>query len=518
MKRVLFSSFLLLLAAGSALAQTADSSAALFDDSVMHEFRITVYEENWQDTLAVYFQRGDESLPARVEYGGLVFDSVGIRYKGNSSYMQSRGTPKKPFKIEFDEYRGKQTFFGVKTLNFSNAVKDPTFMREKLAYDMLRTLMPSPRCAYATLTVNGMALGVYTMVEQVDKTFLARHFATNSGNLYKAGDNGASLEYRGEDSTPYKNELELKTNEKADDWSRLITMLRIVGTSSAGTFQTEAGNVLHLDNSARILAFNMAVSNFDSYTGSGRNFYLYDNVDDGRFAFIPWDANEAFGAYTNNWNIFTQDVTAPNNLQRRPILRRILENDELRALYLRYIRAIIRGPASLDSLRARTDHWKQFLAPHVQADQYKLYTYQQFVDNIEKDVLIGINQPVPGLLRFAQLRNESIETQLGGYLAVEGAPGTLPDAIELAALYPNPAVTHSTLSFTLRGEGSLSVLVRNVLGAEVWRYDVADGARGSYAVLLPVSALPSGAYHCEVQLRSAGGLVATKSLTFTVAH
>jgi hypothetical protein len=187
-------------------------------------------------------------------------------------------------------------------------------------------------------------------------------------------------------------------------------------------------------------------------------------------------------------------------------------------LYLRYIRAIIRGPASLDSLRARTDHWKQFLAPHVQADQYKLYTYQQFVDNIEKDVLIGINQPVPGLLRFAQLRNESIETQLGMYLALESAPPAPDDAIALAALYPNPAVTHSTLSFTLRGEGTLSVRVRNVLGADVWRYDVNDGARGSYALLLPVTALPSGAYHCELQLRSVGGRIATRTLSFTIAH
>ena len=42
---------------------------------------------------------------------------------------------------------------------------------------------------------------------------------------------------------------------------------------------------------------SLAISNFDSYTGSGRNFYLYDDLTSGKFKMMPWDLNESFGAY-----------------------------------------------------------------------------------------------------------------------------------------------------------------------------------------------------------------------------
>jgi spore coat protein CotH len=221
-------------------AQEADSSAMLFDDTVVHEFNIRFYTENWQDSLLYYYNRDEEYIPARVEYRGMVFDSVGVRYKGNSSFVQSRSTPKKPFKFKFDEYRSKQSCFGITRLNFSNGVKDPSFMREKLAYDILRTILPSPRAAFAALSVDGELLGVYTQVEQVDKKFLARHFEDNDFNLYKAADIGATLEYRGADAEDYKHELELKTNEKADDWSRLITMIDAVNHTAAAHFVERA--------------------------------------------------------------------------------------------------------------------------------------------------------------------------------------------------------------------------------------------------------------------------------------
>ena len=66
--------------------------------------------------------------------GTYTFDSVGVRLKGNSSY----GHPgdKKSFKIDFNKYISGQNYDGIKKLNFSNGFKDPTFMREKIFFDI----------------------------------------------------------------------------------------------------------------------------------------------------------------------------------------------------------------------------------------------------------------------------------------------------------------------------------------------------------------------------------------------
>ncbi len=280
MKATIFACALILCAAGLR-AQDIDSTALLFDDSFVHEFNIRFYYPDWEDSLKYWYEHGEEYIPARIEYAGIVFDSVGVRYKGNSSYNMSRNTPKKPLKFAFDKYRSKQECYDVETLNFSNATKDPTFLREKICYDMIAPRMHAPRAAFAAIKVDGALLGLYTMVEQVDKKFLARHFADNGFNLYKAADNGASLEYRGDLADPYRAEYELKTNEKTDDWTRFITMLNRLSSVPDAQFRDQVGAWIEFESAVQLLAFNMVMSNFDSYTGSGRNFYVYDDESTG---------------------------------------------------------------------------------------------------------------------------------------------------------------------------------------------------------------------------------------------
>ncbi|MDH7515453.1 MAG: CotH kinase family protein [Bacteroidota bacterium] len=489
---------------GGVRAQELDSSRVLFDDAVLHTFRITFSVPGWQDSLTANYLAGEVYMPARVEYDGLAFDSVGVRYKGNSSYVQSRHTPKKPLKLKFDEYRSKQTFFGVKTLNFSNAVKDPTFLREKLAYDILGRLMPSPRAAYAWIEVNGEPLGLYLMVEQIDKTFLKRHFADNGFNLYKAGDNGATLEYRGRDKEAYKREFELKTNEKEDDWTRFIDMVEVLNDAPRDSFVSRAGATLDLDRCIRLLAFNMAVSNFDSYTGSGRNYYLYDDRVAGKFVILPWDPNEAFGAYSNEWDVIRQDVLTPSNLSRRPLLRRIVENDSLRTAYLAVIRNLVDGPASGDTIAAAVARWKPFLDPLVRSDPHKLYPYDLFLENFERDVYVGINMRIPALIPFVRLRGDNVRSQVDAYSAA-GADYSAVQPFVSVDGYPNPSRGGASVRFVLRRGGRVGLSVYDLLGREVRRLDAGDRLAGAHEIPNAFDGLPSGVYHCRLAFTDALG-------------
>jgi len=507
----------ILIGMNVSVAQEVDSTALLFDDSIVHEFNIVFYYPDWEDSLTYWYEHGEEYIPARIEYAGLVFDSVGVRYKGNSSYTMARRTPKKPLKFKFDEYRSKQECFDVEKLNFSNATKDPTFLREKLCYDILRTRTHAPRAAWAAIHVDGALLGLYTMVEQVDKKFLKRHFADNDFNLYKSADDGATLEYLGSSGDDYKREFELKTNEDEDDWSRFVQMVQVLNQAPDATFRTLAGAWIDFKSAVMMLAFNMVMGNFDSYTGSGRNFYIYDDQEGGQFTFIPWDINEGFGAYSNNWNVFTQDVLNVSNLQRRPLNRRIVSDELLRADYLRAIAELVGSAAHEDSIAAHIARFTPLIDPWVRADQYKLYTYQNFLDNIHSDVVIGINMSVPGLTRFSQTRNAALRTQLQNYAALSA--DDIPKAAALTAdVYPNPVTSTSTLVYFLPAAGSVRCVVYDALGRAVRRIDAASQEPGMHQYSMDMTDLSPGVHFYHLFHTDGSGNVAQTTGRITVLH
>lgn len=485
------------------LSQDNDASAIIFDDTRIHDYHLHFYISNWADSLTYYYEHGQQYLSAQLTYEGQVLDSIGVRYKGNSSYMTSRRTPKKPFKLKFDAYKKSQTLFGLKELNFSNCFKDPSFMREKIGYDIIGKYAPAPRAAYANMYVDGMLIGFYVQVEQVDKTFLARHFINKTDNLYKATDKGSNLAYLGPEKSKYTFGLELKTNEDLDDWSGLTTMLDKLNNTPLAVFQDTMENYLNLDQCCRLLAFNMALSNFDSYTGSGRNFYLYDDSLSGQFQMIPWDLNETFGGYINNWNIFTVDIVNVPNLPQRPLSRRIIQDESLRQIYLSYVQDMMLGRASLDSISLMTEKLKRLIDPYVQADQNKFYSYQNFLTNIESDVVVEMNMPVPGIKSFSRRRNENLKKQLDKYLMTEvSAENILAPSFDLYQNYPNPFNANTTINLSLAKGTFVQMEIFNILGQWVTTLFAGGLAAGQHHMSWQATDQPSGIYYALLKAKS----------------
>jgi len=485
----------------NSITQDVDSSAVIFDVSKVNNYTLHFYVTDWADSLEYNYEHGEVYMPAQLTYENIVLDSVGVRYKGNSSYMMSRSTPKKPFKFKFDKFKKGRTFYDIKELNFSNCVKDPSFMREKLSYDIFRKYVPASRTAYANIYVDGELIGFYVQVEEVDKKFLAKYFQNNNSNLYKASDDGTTLAYLGTDPTSYYSGLELKTNEDENDWTGLIQMLDKLNNTPAGVFKDTMENYLNLDICCRLLALNMVLSNFDSYTGSGRNFYLYDDLDAGQFQMIPWDLNESFGAYTNNWNVITVDILNVPNLAQRPLNRTILENSELRQLYLSYINDMILGPASYDSVSAVVEQLKVFVEPYIQADNNKLYSYQNFLNNIEKDVNIDLGIVVPGIKSFSQKRNENLKTQLAGYIEVAVAEeNSVTPTFKLEQNYPNPFNPNTTILLSLDREANVKLEIFNIMGQRVATLVTAKLPAGHHQFLWQATMMSSGIFYCAMQV------------------
>ncbi|HVJ81997.1 MAG TPA: CotH kinase family protein, partial [Planctomycetia bacterium] len=100
--------------------------------------------------LGIEFQQ----VQAEIEFEGVKFENVSLRYKGNGTFVESRAGIKRPFKIDFDKFVKGRKFAGVATLNLHNNVTDAGMMNEPLAHRSYRESgVLAPRTTYARVFV-----------------------------------------------------------------------------------------------------------------------------------------------------------------------------------------------------------------------------------------------------------------------------------------------------------------------------------------------------------------------------
>ena len=323
--------------------------------------------------------------------GTYVFDSVGVRLKGNSSGMHPGD--KKSFKIDFNKYISGQNYDGLKKLNFSNGFKDPTFMREKLFFDLCRERgVPAPRANYANVLYNGQAWGFYTMIEQIDDQFLDWRIGDDDGNLFKAGSNfdggdgEASLVYMGTNQSSYESSYELKSNEDDNDWSDLIEFISFINNASDADFENGLPERIDMGPFLSSVAFNSLFSNLDTYTLSARNYYLYHNMSTDQWEWIKWDANETFGSYGFGVQTPMEELDIDFFDGNRPLLERVFDNEFFMSHYTSEICLLLNTVFNPSYLNPIIDSYKSLIQSHVYADQNKMYSNTEFDTNIEINI------------------------------------------------------------------------------------------------------------------------------------
>src|SRR4051812_46916048 len=77
----------------------------IFDQDAVHEIRLTFPNADWYQVLTDNYdgvRAENPYFPASLEWGANKFETVGVRFKGNSSYSAAQ-TKKKPFRIKLNE-------------------------------------------------------------------------------------------------------------------------------------------------------------------------------------------------------------------------------------------------------------------------------------------------------------------------------------------------------------------------------------------------------------------------------
>ena len=171
---------------------------AFFDDNVLHDIRLLMNAKDWQ-TLKDNFL-DNSYYPTDFQWRSEKLRNVGIRSRGNGS----RSGVKPGLRVDFDRYTTDQKFLGLKSFVLRNNTQDASSMHERLGMLLFRRLgISAPREAHVKMYVNDAYQGLFTIVESVDKPFLARSFGEDSGTCsstttrrdqvpYYFGDKGAT--------------------------------------------------------------------------------------------------------------------------------------------------------------------------------------------------------------------------------------------------------------------------------------------------------------------------------------
>ncbi|MBL8795566.1 MAG: CotH kinase family protein [Planctomycetia bacterium] len=358
---------------------------------------------------------------ADVIVDGETLKNVGLRYKGNASYMASARAVKRNFKIGLEHDEEELRYHGMKTLNLNAGALDPTRAREALAYSVFRAAgIAAPRTAFAevTLTVPGKYdkeyLGLYTMIEQVDKTFLKQHFKSGKGVLMKP-ERLRGIDYLGEDWERYKDRYLPKDEPTADEAKRVIDFARLINKGGDEQFAKEISSYLDIDQFLRFLAVNAFLSNLDSFIGLGHNYYIYLNPTNNKFVFIPWDLDLSLAAFPMGGSADQQaDLSlAHPHMGQHKLIDRVLALKEPQEKYQQLLKDLAAACFTKDKLLKDLDTiekvTKELLPKEKKAVEARKETAGGF-----GPLGGGMFGRTMDLRTFLQKRTDSVEAQLAG--------------------------------------------------------------------------------------------------------
>lgn len=403
-----------------------EAQVTFYDTGTLQKIEIFFSASNWDYRLDTAKMGTDDYVLAdSIRINGVHLDSVGVKYKGNSSYDSSYA--KNPIHVELDTYLN-QSYQSFTDIKLGNGYADPSLIREVLAYTILGNYMHAPRSNFAQVYINGQYMGLYSNTESINKQFCSDHFYSSTNTFFKCNPivipgptTKSNLRYLGSDSSLYQNFYELKSNT---GWSDLVALC-----DSVTNQPSSAANQVDMDRWIWMLAFDNVLVNLDSYMGAFcQNYYIYqDNT--GRFNPIVWDLNMAFGGfpYLGSGASSLGSLTIAN-MQQLPHsvhntdpywpMITIVQNDAMyKRMYIAHIRTLLNEFFANGTYSTLAGQMQTTIDAAVQSDSRKFYTYTQFQNGMTTSYSVG-SYSVPGISGLMDAR----VTYLQGTSELQAAP------------------------------------------------------------------------------------------------
>ena len=388
-----------------------DSQGGLFDEDSLRVINLEFYLPSYHSYLVnSWYYSPSERIPAILTFNGITYDSVGVRYKGNSTFClpNDNSNPKVPYNIDMNYFIDGQQLLGYNKMKLANAWMDPTFVKQIVSSNIYRKYLPTGESNLVKLNVQGNYVGLYVNDESINKQFLKKHFDEKSGPLFKCDNierfcdtaNAPSamppnLYYMGDDTTLYYDSYDMKSDQ---GWEELVNLVKVLELD----FQN-IDSVLNVDRALWAFAVNQVIANLDCYnTYYIHNYYLYQ-TQDGLFQMIPWDLDNSFVGAIMGWdywtpgNVYEYDpyFTGPSILgatqpwEERPLLYKLLNNPHYRKIYTAHINTIIEESLDTSVIRANINNLHALAYDAAIQDYNKAFSMNDYYSNVEDPLWTG---------------------------------------------------------------------------------------------------------------------------------
>lgn len=427
------------------------------------------------------------------------FDYIELHYRG-AYYLWSliQQGDLRNWKVKFPK---SNRFENRREWNFNYE----DYIRQNLAYHVFRQAnVPVVSSENVILHVNGQRKGLYLKYEDPDdKKWLTHTFGDNDGDLYKAAYDMpgqtkyfADLTYLGDNDSDYFLHYRKQTNKDgADefDYSSIRDFTALINHTPDDEFEQVILENFAVEEFIEYLVVANFISNWDSYPYRPKNFFLYDNPEDGKWHFIPWDLDGTFqdGGHRNpigvTGSIFhyfdgidNYNQTAGEPLDR-PLVWRLMAIPKFRDKYCYEYQKAVDTYLSKGYLYQVIDSIALTVTNNTSGNELFLY-----------------NADVSKTKNFIYDRLQNVESQLSGCV-IEKDPFLATEPIEPTdtvfqniKIYPNPATDIITVELPNIVTGNIDFQLINVLGQTLRKPTVHPISTNVFT--LNTSHIPRGQY------------------------
>jgi spore coat protein CotH len=396
------------------------AQTTFYDQGTIQKIEIYFSQPNWDYQMdTAKFGSEGYIMAEMVKINDQAFDSVGVKYKGSSSYDSTY--VKNPFHISLDEFKN-QSYEGIKSIKLANGFSDPSMIREVLAYDILKNYMECSRSNFAQVFINDAYIGIYSNDESVNKTFCSNHFYSSDNNFIKCNPDVAgpysksNFKYLSADSTAYFGKYEIESDF---GWNELVSFCNTITNDP-----DRISAILNIDRALWMLAFNNVLVNLDSYSGwFSQNHYLYKD-NNHIFNSIVWDLNMSFGGFawagtqgggSGSLSVENMQEMSPmlhDNESDWPLIMNLLSNAEYKKMYIAHMKTIVDDFFANGDYKTQAIGLQSLIGEAVRSDTNKFFSYEQFLSGLTNDVQVG-SHVVPGIANLMDARVSFLNTTTG---------------------------------------------------------------------------------------------------------
>jgi spore coat protein H len=382
--------------------------------------------EGGRNGIAAAFGIVYEYVRADLEFGTNKFKDVGVRYKGNGTFLRSRETLKRSLKLDLNQFVKGQKLAGISQLNLHNSVRDPSGMNEAVAYRLFRDgKVPSPKTAYAKVYVTVPAkhdrryFGLYNLVEDVGSAFAEEHFDAKKGAILKPVTPNLFSDL-GDDWKSYNQTYDPKGDLSEEQKRRVIEFSKFASTASDSEFAAKLADYFDIDNAARYMAITAWLVDLDGIFGPGQNYYLYLHPKTQKFLFIPWDQDQPFGQFPRG----SQEQRENLNIHKpwtgeNRFLKRVYETEAFKTAYLASLREFNKSILQPERIHRQVDELARVLRAPVQEESpERVSEFDKAAAGQKLTVVMGPGfqggTEVTPIKPFVTARHKSVSDQLDG--------------------------------------------------------------------------------------------------------